>query len=242
MSNFRHNQLAKIYMYKLIVLLSALVLWAANACGQVLLSDINREFTQSQKVFKYVQTFESPDCIYFSDLEASVDDNFPRDSYSYCVDTYEVDAPIEKIWQTCLFANPSKIWCGKRIKLSFIYNNIKDKLTSTSELDDYQLETEQIYFINLKVLKGFYHLPTALKVSKIDADSKSIVFKYLKGGKSEGQQELSFVEDENGKTKIIHRTHFKSNSRIRDKRIYPFFHHRIVRDIHQNIEKLTNTL
>lgn len=233
---------AKMVMYRAICILVLQIFVARLCLAQIPLSDVNVESIQSSKVTKYVQSFENEDCRYFSDLEASVDDNFERDSYSYCEDSYSIEAPVEKIWETCLKTNPAQLWKGKRISLSFIYNQIKDKLMYCMDLDNYKLETNQIYFINLRVLRGMYHLPTALKITNIDEVNKTIIFTYLKGGKSEGRQELSFIEDEKGNsTKIVHKTHFKSNSKMRDRRIYPFFHHKIVRELHRNIEKEAKT-
>lgn len=228
-------------MYRAISII-IIQLFAASVClAQIPLSDIDAGTVQSSKVTKYVQSFENEECHYFSDLEASVDDNFERDGYSYCEDSYSIEAPVEKIWETCLKTNPAQLWKGKRISLSFIYNQLKDKLMYCMDLDNYKLETNQIYFINLRVLKGMYSLPTALKITNIDEANKTIVFTYLKGGKSEGRQELSFVEDEKNNTKIVHKTHFKSKSKVRDRRIYPFFHHKIVRELHRNIEKEAKT-
>jgi hypothetical protein len=44
-----------------------------------------------------------------------------------------------------------------------------------------------------------------------------------------------FTDEGNGNTRIVHRSYFRSNSRLRDAILYPFFHKRIVNRFHRNM-------
>lgn len=224
-------------MFRVTILCLTLVFIELTATCQIALSDISYETAQSQKVIHYVQSFENANCRFFSDLTPSVNDGFPEEEYSFCEDSYTVSAPLETTWKTCIKTNPAKLWKGKRVSLSFIYNRLKDILTNCKNEEAYQMETGQIYFLNLRVLLGMYHLPTALKVTDINEESKRIVFTYLKGGKSEGRQEIELINNNDNTTQIVHKSYFKSRSKTRDKRIYPYFHHKIVHELHKNIGK-----
>lgn len=216
-----------------------ILLLLASQCGfgQVLLGDVDNQKIHNKKILRYAKSFDSENCHYFSDLEASACDSSPQQCYSFCEDTYSIKAPVDTVWETCTSTNPAQLWNGKRISLAFIYNSIMDRLLYSTDMENCTLENNQIYFINLNILRGLLDLPTALTVVRIDKTNKRIVFSYLKGGKSEGWQELCLLQDADNTTRIIHKSHFKSNSQFRDKRLYPFFHRRIVRELHKNIEK-----
>jgi len=205
--------------------------------AQIKLADLSQTIECPKQTVKYAAGFETDSCRYFQDLRPSVDDTFDRSKYSRHDGTYLLQAPIEKVWQTCMTISPSELWTGKRIlSLTFIYDHKNEKLLT--EYANYSLDSSQIYFINLRVIWGLYNLPTALMVTKVDEASKTIIFTYLKNGKSEGRQVLHFEPEGTG-TRIIHTTHFASGSHFRDKRLYPYFHQKTITELHKNIDSFS---
>ena len=102
--------------------------------------------------------------------------------------------------------------------------------------EDYSgIQEGQILFIRLDLLMGLKKLVVAYEITKIDAKNKIIQFCYMSNGISEGSQQIILSETDAGYTKITHKTIFKSNSKFRDRRIYPSFHTRVISELHQNL-------
>ena len=85
---------------------------------------------------------------------------------------------------------------------------------------------------------GIFNIPVAFEIITVDSAEKVIEFSYIEGNKSRGVQHVKFLDIGGGRTEIVHTSYFKSDSRIRDKWIYPFFHEKIVNDFHRNMKKL----
>ncbi|HPW65444.1 MAG TPA: hypothetical protein PLY32_00390 [Salinivirgaceae bacterium] len=216
-----------------------LILWTVpiKLLAQTQLSDISITNNCTKKTCKYVKGYKKQGISLFSELEASLCDTASLNSYCVHVGKFYFDSSIDKVWENALISNPIDIWTGKILSLSFIYDKNNDKLYFPSDLQKNSLNTDQIYFINLRLLKGIFNLPTALKVTKIDEEHKIIEFTYLRGGKSEGKQLLQFIAKSDNETEIIHTTYYQSGSRFRDRNLYPFFHQRAIAELHSNVKK-----
>ena len=157
-------------------------------------------------------------------------------TYSHHVYTTYIDAPIDSVWKAYNTLNPSKVWDVKSIKFGFGYaRNSGDILYKDDEFD--HLEEGLIQFLSLRFLGGILKLNIAHELIGIDEERKRLQFCYMRYGKSEGTQIIT-MEAENGKTKIIHDTYYKSNSKFRDKRLYPYFHQKTVAELHANVQQL----
>jgi hypothetical protein len=108
-----------------------------------------------------------------------------------------------------------------------MYRNDKRKFTG--------IDTGQVFLVNLKLLKGVCNLAVGLEIISVDSVNRCIKFSYVKGNKSEGEQVIQFVSTEKGFTRIIHHTDFKSNSKFRDKYLYPYFHRLAINEFHRNV-------
>jgi hypothetical protein len=225
----------RVMLFRKYFLMVSAFLIAFNTSGQIGLSDIQQEGQCSKKVRKYIAGFIKHDLLNFNELQASVGDDFSVENFSTHQGGFSVDAPLEKLWETSLKANPAEIWRGSILSLAFIYNKADEKLLFLPDLNNYNLVVEQIYFINLRLLKGIFNLPTALKVTKVDPKENIIEFTYLRGGKSEGRQILHFIAESETRTRVDHTTYYRSRSRFRDKRLYPHFHQLAISELHKNM-------
>ncbi|MDY0280436.1 MAG: hypothetical protein RBR35_07730 [Salinivirgaceae bacterium] len=221
------------------IILTLIIGLHCSLFGQMSLREVDPMLVSQKKVRKYVAGFEKLNLTHFCDLESSTNMEFSPDAYSCHIGTFDFEAPLKNIWQTCLTTNPNDLWDGKILSISFIYNKIIDNLLYKKDLDEYELQCGQIYFINLRLLNGAFNLPTALKVTRIDTTENLIEFSYLKGGKSEGGQVLRFTQKSEKQTTLVHTTHYKSGSHWRDKRLYPHFHQKAIDELHRNIAKKT---
>ena len=93
----------------------------------------------------------------------------------------------------------------------------------------------QVFFINLDLLGGLKKLVVAYEVTKVDDDNKTIQFCYINNGVSEGTQRIILSKTEDGETKGHHNKIYRSQSKIRDKFLYPGFHKMIVKELHKNL-------
>ncbi len=152
--------------------------------------------------------------------------------------TVYFDAPIDSVWNAYNTVSPTKVWNSKIISFGFAYARADNQLYYEDEIIDH-LEVGQIQFLSLRYLGGIFKLTNALELTKIDENSKSLQFCYMRYGKSQGTQIIKLTE-ENGRTKVTHNTYYKSGSKFRDKRLYPYFHEITVKDLHENIGAILN--
>ena len=146
-----------------------------------------------------------------------------------------VNENLEAVWEKYLTISPAESWNGRIISFglmltkyngSVIYNNDKGGFNG--------MDTSQILYVNLKLM-GFYNLPVGFEITKIDSTNRIITFSYIEGGKVQGIQCLKFTSTREGFTQINHSSTFKSDSRFRDRFLYPHFHEKAITELHRNI-------
>ena len=87
--------------------------------------------------------------------------------------------------------------------------------------------------MKLKIIR-FLKIPVNFEITQLSKEHKIIEFTYGANNKSKGRQTLNFIEMDNY-TLIVHQSYFKSDSKFRDKRLYPKFHERCLNEFHKNI-------
>ena len=203
--------------------------------AQMPISETDAKKLIYKKVEKYLKKKEVRDNFhYFSEIKPSINDTNDLSGYCFHCGTYTVNAPIEQVWNTCMNTSPEKLWNGKMLRLSCIYSNHSDKIYYSGNQQFEALELDQIYFINLRMMRLF-NIAAALITTKIDDDEKCMEFTYIEGNKSTGKQTVRLIETDDGETKIVHETFYKSGSKLRDKRFYPRIHQIAITDLHEKI-------
>lgn len=220
------------------VVLIIFLIFNIHTFGQLMLQDIKMEQISQKKVRKYIGQIETEKHL-FSEIHPSCFSGQDMSSFSKNEMTFFLDGKLEDIWKGYLSASPSKSWNGRKVSFGVLLqkfpNNIfynQDPMTGVA--------TGQVYFLNLKVMKGIYNLPVAFEIITVDTTQRLIEFSYIEGNKSSGVQQIQFFDAGLEKTKIMHISYFKSDSDFRDKWIYPPFHKKIVNDFHRNMRKLLN--
>jgi len=148
--------------------------------------------------------------------------------------SYTIRGKADKVWNEYLSIQPHQAYSGRIVGFGFLYSKGDDKILYNEDPFD-KMKVGQMYFFNLKLLGGIKNLGVADEVTAIDEMKKMIRFCYLENGKCEGTQEIHVKENPEGNTVIIHDTWYKSNSRFRDRVLYPFFHKRTVNEYHHII-------
>ena len=154
-------------------------------------------------------------------------------THCHHVYTTYIDAPIDSVWKAYTTINPAKFWAGKFSSFGFGYARKTGKVLYQNEGFGH-LEEGLIQFLSLRFFGGFLKLNIAHELIGIDEGTKRLQFCYMQYGKSQGTQIITLEADKN-RTKIIHNTYYKSKSKFRDKRLYPYFHEKAVEELHANI-------
>lgn len=214
-----------------------LVFIIGTSYAQTSISSVEFGQIRQKKVKKIIVEQQRQEIHYFSDLEVSVHCNDDLSGFTEYEKTYVVKENIDEVWNAYNNTSQTDVWDINRISVGMLVSQ-KDQSIVYANQDLYGLKVGQLYYLNLKVLNGIYNLPVVFEIIKVDRLKRLFEISYLKGGKAQGKQVIQLVEAEDGFTRIIHKSYVKSNSKIRDKYLYPFFHNKIINEFHANMKKM----
>lgn len=216
-----------------------LMAFSLGLYGQESIGDINLDRIPQKKVRRFITHLKENRISSFNDIRAS----FSRweDTTEYCCVNkhYFFRENLANVWESYVINDMADLWNGKMVSYGVSISKPLNKILYPNE-NKTGAHTGQVLFLNLKLMKGIYNLATAFEITEIDPVKKIIVFNYIEGGKSRGTQILHFIATNDGCTEIEHKTFFKSDSRFRDKRLYPFFHKKLIDEFHGNVLKCRN--
>ncbi len=205
--------------------------------GQDSFDEIDFDRIPQKKVREYIVQQEESSIVSFSDIEPSMKTDSETAGYKVHTKEYYVNDSLQKVWHHYIYTNPADAWDGKKVTVGLVYSNKKNQVVYNNEKVA-RLDTGQVVYLNLKFMKGVLNLATAIKFITIDLVNYIVEYSYIKGNKTEGKQRMEFFEDEKGHTCIVHSSYFKSNSRLRDRFFYPYFHDKFSNEFHRNMRKL----
>jgi len=157
--------------------------------------------------------------------------------YHHLESIYRLREVPERVWKTYQVTSPAESWNGRMVSFGLMISKWENLIMYRNDQDFGGIDTGQIYYINLSIMQGLYNLAVGLEIIDIDTTNKSITFSYMQGGKSRGKQTIFFLPTKNGFTEIIHQTAFKSDSYIRDRYLYPYFHRIAINEFHRNMKR-----
>jgi len=232
MPHFAHIR-NSIYFITLALLIGAPV----RSFGQLRLDDIKLTRIEHKKIREYIAGQIKSGKHQFSEIHTSWKKGKELTPYSRYDMTFSLNGSLQNIWKGYLSADPSKLWNGRNISFGLLLQRSPNRIFYIHD-SIRGIDTGQIYFLNLKVLLGLVALPVAFEIITIDGTEKEIDFSYLEDNKSVGVQKIRFREVDGCHTEILHTSYFKSDSRFRDKWLYPIFHKKLVNEFHGNMKKL----
>jgi hypothetical protein len=142
---------------------------------------------------------------------------------------------INVVWNNLIHQSPSTEFDGRIVTFGLLYSKRHNNFLYTNE--SYEgIEEGQILFFNLRVLSGIKNLAVALEVTRMDIDHKEIEYCYVDHGDTKGTQKFTLTSTSEGFTEITQLTRYKCKSRLRDRRLYSFFHERIVKEFFNTIK------
>lgn len=210
---------------------------AGTVYAQSSISSVDLSQIKQNKVRKFIEEQQNQQIEYFSDLEVSVHQDDDLSNFMNFEKIFTVKAQSDIVWDAYKYSCQTDVWDINRVSVGMLFSK-KSQAVFYADQDFYGLEKGQIYYLNLKILNGFYNLPVVFEIINIDYENKLFEFSYLKGGKAQGKQTIRFIDSGDGNTRIIHSSFVKSRSKIRDKYLYPFFHNKIINEFHSNMRKL----
>ncbi|MBN1599856.1 MAG: hypothetical protein JW894_16290 [Bacteroidales bacterium] len=214
-------------------------LFCANILfSQCKLTDIDLDRVPYKKIRKFIKDQQTSHILEFSDIQPSCDKDQDLSEFKEVVDTFITDVCMDQVWEAYKTTSPVQSWNGRIIAFGLQFSKWQDEILYSNGDNFSEIDTGQVFFVNLKLMR-FYNLAVGLEIVNVDISNRTIKFSYIKGNKSEGEQTIQFMALENGNTKIIHSSSFRSGSKLRD-RIYPFFHTKALNEFHGNILKSLN--
>lgn len=207
-----------------------------QAESQINYSEINYSKIKQKKIQEYLHSQEEVKHTLL-DIHPSLQKNAETEGYHTQTQEFFINGSLKDVWQHYLSTNPSDSWNSKNVSFAMLFSK-KEKRVIYKDGYVSHLDTGQVVFLNLKLVKGLTNLASVFEFINIDTKSKVLEFSYVEGNTTQGKQQLQFIETGKGETQIIHTSYYKSNSVLRDLFLYPYFHNRLTSQFHRNMKKL----
>ena len=196
---------------------------------------IDLERIPQEKVRNYIISRSIDKLDDFSSIRSSWEKDTNVSDYNLVENEFYLKNSLSEVWDCYLHTDPVKMWTGKSVKFGLMISKYSTTVLYASGPGSMDIDTGQVYFLNLRVMFGLINVPVAFEVITIDPERKILEFSYLDDNKSLGKQTIQFFDNGTGKTRIMHRSYFKSSSNLREKLFYPYFHGKLVRDFHRKM-------
>jgi hypothetical protein len=185
-----------------------------------------------KRIRSFIQTQLNNDVQSVKDLEVSFRRGDSIEEFNKHERTYFAQHKIDDVWNCYIKTGPNKVFKDKLVSFALMLSKQNEQEVLYKEGAFLKAEIGQVYFMNLSILRGLIQIAVSYEITEINPAKKIIDFAYIKGGKSIGFQRISFVELQANLTKIKHTTHYKSNSKFRDRYMYPYFHTKVLEEYH----------
>lgn len=221
-----------------VVILFTLFIFLSSSCFSQDERTINLKEVHQKTVRKYITARKIDRMTDFSLIHASWKNGTDESSFNVREKIFFLKYRLSNVWDCYRHVNPAKTWNKQSIRLGLLISKRSNSATYTSNSSFPDLDTGQVYFLKLKLIKGLLNIPVAFEITNIDFDRQLFEFSYIDNNKSRGKQTIQFFENGEGHTRIVHRSYFKSQSQFRDNLLYPYFHKKFIKEFHRNMKQL----
>jgi hypothetical protein len=199
---------------------------------------INIDEIPQRKIRNYIVSRSIDEMENYSSIHASWKKDIDESHFNVIEKSFLLNYKLAETWEFYRHANIFNIWNGKSVRFGLLLAKSSNSVINSYNSSFHEIDTGDVYFLNLRLLKGIFNVEVAFEIINIDMTQRLIEFSYIDHNKSLGKQSIQFVDNGAGKTKIIHRSYFRSNSFIRDKIFYPYFHRKFINEFHKNMSRL----
>jgi hypothetical protein len=199
---------------------------------------IHIEEIPQRKVRKYIVSREIDKMHDFSAIHSSWKKEIRESDFNVNEKIFYLSYNLSNVWKCYSHANPVETWNGKSMSLGLLISKESNSAIYTKSSAFPEIDTGQVYFLNLRLIKGLFNVPVAFEIINIDRNHQIEEISYIDNNKSLGKQTIQFFDNGDGRTRIVHRSYFKSESWLRDKLLYPYFHRKFIKEFHGNMRLL----
>jgi hypothetical protein len=152
---------------------------------------------------------------------------------------YEVDADVETTFAGYMATNPLQVWSTRRARIVAAWSPSLGETLDREGIGDRWPGFEEGMRVwvdmasNPVPITNKPAIMVALRVVRIDPEEKLVVFRYMEGTPSYGEQRISFRPhpEEPGRTAISHITWFRAYGKLIEK-LYPRYHKWMIDSMH----------
>jgi len=229
--------LKRIKSGRLIILLVIILLLSLPAFSQDS-ATIDIQKVPQGKVREYIVSRQFDHLSDFSSIQASWKGDIDKHAFYVIEETFYLKRKLSTVWDSYRHANPVNMWNGRSFRFCLLICKCSKAIIYPNSSYIPDLDTGQVYFLNLRLMRGLVKVPVAFEIISIDTVKRTMEFSYIESNIERGKQILEFSDDGVGRTRIVHRSYFKSESWLRDKLFYPHFHYKFIEEFHGNMKKL----
>jgi len=221
-----------------ILIIFILITYASQA--QTRLVDIETSRIKQKSIRNFLKSQIDRGVVYFEDFKPSVDAQTDSSQFDSNIHRFSLQQTPSTAWSTYLTAHPAKVWQGRIVSCGLVYSPVNKRVIYPN--DKYPgLEPGQIFLIEMHVLCGLVKFPVCFLVTRIDENQHAISFSYVSSGSSKGEQTIRLTDDGKGGTRIIHSSIHQTENVLRDKTLYPIYHRKAIKEVHENIRNILET-
>ncbi len=195
--------------------------------------DYNR--IQQKKVRKLISMQKQYGVTTFDQINTVCYNTIDSNNYSTFEKSEIILQDIKVVWHNLVNRSPNEEFDGRIVTFGLLYSKRYHNLIYKNDPIS-GIEEGQILFFNLRMLNGIKNLAVALEVTRLDHEAKTVEYCYMDHGETKGTQKFLLSATPEGYTEIRQITKYKCNSQLRDRRLYSFFHERIVKEFFRNIK------
>jgi hypothetical protein len=227
-----------IHLRIMILFLFSLLLIRSGFSQEVQTIDLN-EIPQ-KKLRKYIEERHIDKMQDFTAIHPSWKKGVNESNFNISEKKFNFKNKLSKVWESYRHADPAKSWRGRYVRLGLLISKKSNSVIYPANFTISEVDTGQVYFLNLRFMRGLFKLPTAFEIINIDPLQNMIEYSYIENNIEQGKQTIQLLDAGDDHTKVVHTSYFKSEYPLRDKVIYPFFHNKVIRNFHRNMRHLDN--
>lgn len=201
--------------------------------GQQSLSDLDRKEVRYKKVRRFVKRQVKNQCDRLCDIKSTTAQLVEVEFITH-EQVLSTNLPLNLLWESYVHSDPVDTWNDKKQSIALMIDENDQKIHYPDELES-KICKGQIYYYNLRILGRFFQLAVAFEITNVDHENHAITYSYIEGGKTIGTQTFRLIPTENGGTTVYHSTDFSTGSLLRSRFLYPYFHTKLIKSMHNRV-------